>query len=196
MDDAIWDTKRALRRELREGRRTRDSMSRDADSVAITEHLVALATQLGASSVSCYLSGEREPNTRPFLNWAHAASIRVLLPVAREDGLLDWVVSDGVSETEGLFGLPEGVGDVQPPMAIASVDLIVAPALAVDRMGNRLGQGRGYYDKVLGSMTSCPPVFGVVFDNEFVDAVPAAPVDRRVDGVVTPSGGAVTFSRR
>lgn len=188
MDDVVWDDKRALRARLRSARRTRAEHPSARVTAALTANLVELARRTGARSLSCYLSSAIEPSTRPFLNWAFEQGIEVLFPIAREDGLLDWVIGDGESETEGLFGLPEVVGEIQPPMAIAQVDLILVPALAIDRAGNRLGQGRGYYDKVLGSMTECPPVYGVVFEEEFLDSVPVAPVDRAVDGVVTPDG--------
>lgn len=195
MGDSVWTAKHELRRRLRAERGARSLEQRSADTAALTTHLIEVATQRRVSSLSCYLSAETEPNTRPFLNWAFEQSIRVLFPVVREDGLLDWAVGDGVSEAPGLFGIPEALGDIQPPMAINSVDLIIVPALAVDRAGNRLGQGRGYYDKVLGSMTSCPPVFAVVFDHELVDAVPTAAVDRPVDGAITPSGVHVATRR-
>ena len=127
-----------------------------------------------------------EPTTRPFLQWLHANDRQVLLPVSRNDGLLDWVVSDG-TETEGLFGLPEPVGELLGPIAINDVDLIVVPAAAVDQGGMRMGWGRGYFDKTLGSMEACPPVYAVVFDAEFVDELPREKHDMPVDGIVTPT---------
>ena len=53
---------------------------------------------------------------------------------------------NGESETEGLFGLPEPVGDLLGPIAINDVDLILVPAAAVDATGMRMGWGRGYFD--------------------------------------------------
>ena len=52
----------------------------------------------------------------------------------------------------------------------------------------RMGWGRGYFDKTLGSMETKPPVYAVIFDNEFVDEVPTEIHDQPVDGIVTPSG--------
>ena len=116
----------------------------------------------------------------------------MLVPVSRDDGLLDWAVTDGRQETEGLHGMPEPVGDLLGPIAINHVDLIVVPAAAVDRSGMRMGWGRGYFDRTLGSMERCPPVYAVVFDTELVDSVPIEVHDKRVDGVITPSA-IVTF---
>lgn len=184
--------KRALRAELRERRRIMTVRELDLATQNLSRHLIELATKLGVSSVAAYLPAADEPNIRPFLNWALDQSIRVLLPISRDDGLLDWSVGDGEDEIEGLFGMPEPVGELLGPIAINDVDLILVPAASVDRTGMRMGWGRGYFDRTLGSMEKCPPVYAVIFDRELVDSVPSEVHDKRVDGVVTP-GGIVSF---
>ncbi|MBN9629613.1 MAG: 5-formyltetrahydrofolate cyclo-ligase, partial [Actinobacteria bacterium] len=166
--DTAAHRKRALRAELRERRQNLTSTERQAATAGITRNLIDLATDLSARSIACYLSTTIEPDTRPFVNWAVGQNIRVLLPVSREDGLLDWTTGDGETETEGLFGMPEAVGELLGPIAINDVDLILVPAAAVDETGMRMGWGRGYFDKTLGSMEKCPPVYAVVFDGELV----------------------------
>ncbi|GAA4751637.1 5-formyltetrahydrofolate cyclo-ligase [Amnibacterium soli] len=188
--------KRALRAELRERRHNLTRDERSAASDGITEQLVALTRATGAKQVSCYLSAVDEPNTRPFANWARAEGIRVLFPISRTDGLLDWTTAtDEEEETLGIAGVPEPLGELLGPIAINDVDLIVVPAASVDRTGMRLGWGRGYYDKTLGSMERCPPVYAVIFDSELVDEVPRERHDQAVDGVVTPTR-TVEFSTR
>ncbi|SEA63659.1 5-formyltetrahydrofolate cyclo-ligase [Leifsonia sp. 21MFCrub1.1] len=185
--DTAAHRKRALRAELRERRQNLTTTERQTATAGLTRNLVDLATDLSARSVSAYLSTPMEPDTRPFLNWAHAQGLRVLLPISREDGLLDWTTGDGETETEGLFGLPEAVGELLGPIAINDVDLILVPAAAVDAGGMRMGWGRGYFDKTLGSMEKCPPVYAVLFDGELVDEVPRERHDQPVDGAVTPT---------
>ncbi|RFA19286.1 5-formyltetrahydrofolate cyclo-ligase [Subtercola boreus] len=179
--------KRALRAELRERRRNRTSTERDRATEAFTANLIALTQRSGASVVACYLSAPSEPNTRPYLNWAFENGVRTLFPITREDGLLDWAHGDGESEVQGLFGMPEPVGELLGPIAINDVDLIVVPAAAVDGAGMRLGWGRGYFDKTLGSMLKCPPVYALIYDDELLDDVPREVHDQPVDGVVTPT---------
>jgi 5-formyltetrahydrofolate cyclo-ligase len=185
--------KRALRAQIRERRRIRTSTERAQASAAITQHLVDLASDLRVGSLSAYLSLPDEPGTRDFLDWACENDIRVLLPVSREDGLLDWAPFDGEGEEVDMLGLPTPTSELLGPIAINDVDLIIVPAAAVDREGVRMGWGRGYYDKTLGSMEGCPPVYAVIFDDELVDTVPRERHDQPVDGVVTP-GGIVSFS--
>lgn len=182
--------KRALRAELRERRRIMTARERDQSTAQLCAHLIDLATRLRVSSVAAYLPTTDEPNIRPFLNWADEQKVRILFPISRDDGLLDWTVGDGETEIEGLFGMPEPVGELLGPIAINDVDLILVPAASVDRTGMRMGWGRGYFDRTLGSMEKCPPVYAVIFDRELVDSVPSEVHDKRVDGVVTP--GAIT----
>ncbi|WP_210479532.1 5-formyltetrahydrofolate cyclo-ligase [Naasia sp. SYSU D00948] len=179
--------KRALRAELRERRRTLTSTERAEASSGLTRNLVELTRSTGARSVSCYLSAPDEPDTRGYLRWTAEHGIRTLLPITRNDGLLDWTVSHGTEETVGLFGLPEPIGELLPPSAIDDVDLILVPAACVDERGVRMGWGKGYFDKMLGSIEKCPPVFAVVFDSEVIDEVPRERHDQPVDGAVTPT---------
>lgn len=184
--------KRALRVELRERRRQLSERERASATEALTAHLIDVTTRIGARSIAAYLPTNDEPNIRPFVDWALARHIKVLIPVSRADGLLDWAVTDGRDETEGMFGMLEPTSDLLGPIAINDVDLIIVPAASVDRTGMRMGWGRGYFDRTLGSMERCPPVYAVVFDNELVDSVPSEVHDKRVDGAITPTA-IVTF---
>jgi 5-formyltetrahydrofolate cyclo-ligase len=194
MSDEVAYQKRALRAELKQRRRTMPATERAAADAAITTGLVHLASDLGSRSIAAYLSTAEEPDTREFLAWACGRGIHLLLPVSREDGLLDWAPYDGDEESVDLLGMPTPTSELLGPIAINSVDLILVPAAAVDRTGMRMGWGLGYFDKTLGSMERCPPVYAVIFDDELVDAVPTERHDQPVDGVVTPSG-IVAFDR-
>ncbi|TPW72919.1 5-formyltetrahydrofolate cyclo-ligase [Schumannella sp. 10F1B-5-1] len=188
MPDDIDLAKRALRAELRERRRIRTSTERANDEQALTSHLGALLQRTGARSIAAYLSTPDEPPTRAFLRAADAAGVRILLPISRVDGLLDWATYDGAEEDEDVLGMPTPTSELLSPLAINEVDLILVPAASVDRQGMRMGWGRGYFDKTLGSVEGCPPVYAVIFDDELVDEVPSERHDVPVDGVVTPGG--------
>jgi 5-formyltetrahydrofolate cyclo-ligase len=188
MPDAIASAKRALRAELRERRSMLSQAALDAASAGIGRQLDALVDSLDVRSMSCFLSTTTEPGTRDFVHAAVERGIRVLLPVTRADGLLDWAVATpDLDITEGMFGLPEPVGELLGPIAVNAVDLMVIPAAAVDRQGMRIGWGRGFFDKTIGSMERCPPVYAVIFDSELLDEVPSDLHDQPVTGVVTPT---------
>lgn len=186
MLDETEAQKRAIRAEVRERRRSVTSLERETNRTALTENLKAVVGELRPTAISCYLPTLDEPDTTEFIAWAHESGIRVLLPISRDDGLLDWVASDGTETEPGLYGIPEARGELLSPLAVNGVELMLIPASGVDAHGVRLGWGRGYFDKTLGSMDHRPPVFAVIFDDELVDALPAELHDQPVDGVITP----------
>jgi 5-formyltetrahydrofolate cyclo-ligase len=187
MPDDIDDAKRALRAELRERRRIRTSTEKAAADAAITARLGELTARFAPTLVAAYLSTPDEPGTRDWLRSTAAAGVRILLPISRADGLLDWAPYDGEDEDQDVLGMPTPTTELLGPMAIDDADLILVPAAGVDRSGMRMGWGRGYFDKTLGSMQNCPPVYAVVFDDELLDEVPRDRHDMPVNGVVTPS---------
>lgn len=194
MPEDIEHVKQALRADLRQRRHMLSPIQQEHAEESLTEQLWNLVDATGATSISCYLSTTLEPGTRTFVNQAIERGLRVLLPSTRADGLLDWVVAtvDG-DEADGPLGVPEPVGELLGPIAVDEVDLLLIPAAAVDESGMRLGWGRGYFDKTIGSMQKCPPVYAVIFDSELLDEVPAEPHDQPVSGVVTPTR-IVTFA--
>ena len=62
---------------------------------------------------------------------------------------------------------------------------MLVPAIAVDQSGNRLGKGKGFYDRYLQNRHF--PRYAVVFDEEVLDAIPTQLHDQRMSGFVTPS---------
>jgi 5-formyltetrahydrofolate cyclo-ligase len=157
-------------------------------ATGLTKQLLNLTRELGAATVGCYLSTIDEPGTRDFVEQALSEGVDVLLPISREDGLLDWARFDQGGEDLDVLGMPVPTSELLGPMAIDSADLLLIPAALVDKAGNRMGWGRGYFDRTLGSMAHRPPVFAVVYNHEVVDEVPTEAHDQGVDGVVTPDG--------
>ncbi len=83
----------------------------------------------------------------------------------------------------GRFGLMEPDGDPVREVPAARFDIVLAPLLAFDRNGGRLGFGGGYYDTLLGDCR-CRAV-GLAYSFQEVPAVPIAPHDRKLDIIVT-----------
>ena len=188
MSEAAPQLKAALRADARERRRTMTLDAQESSAQGVLTQLQTLVTELGAKSIGCYLSTVDEPPTRAFIEWALEQEMEVLLPISRDDGLLDWAHFSAGDEGVDHLGMPIPLGDLLGPVAIDTVDVLVVPASLVDRDGMRMGWGRGYFDRTLGSMGHRPPVFAVVYDHEVVDSVPRETHDQPVDGVVTPSG--------
>jgi len=116
---------------------------------------------------------------------------RLLLPVLLPDRSLDWAVYDGRLAPTG-YGPPEPTGPRLGMAAIGQAELVVVPALAVDRWGVRLGRGGGSYDRALALADAGAEVVALLHDGELLDRpLPVQPHDRRVTAVITPSTGLV-----
>jgi 5-formyltetrahydrofolate cyclo-ligase len=134
---------------------------------ALLENLLAVVKMHNPKRVATYISYPTEPDTKVFIQTLLAEGITVLVPETLEDGMLSW---HEYLETEEV--------------SLAAGDLLFVPALAVDELGNRLGRGKGYFDREISSLTDVL-VYAVVFENEVLDTVPVEAHDQRVDGVVT-----------
>ena len=95
---------------------------------------------------------------------------------------LEWVRFDEHQARHPL-GMNEPLGDA---VSISEVDLMVIPALAADLSGNRLGRGRGFYDRALTKLITKKTVV-VVHDDELVSRVPTEPHDAVVQVICTCS---------
>ena len=134
------------------------------------DHVLGLLDELGLgpeSVVTSYVALAGEPPTAP-LNAALAAhGIRVLVPITLPDFDLDW--HDAGDAAESPLG----------PDAVALADVVLAPGLAVDHRGTRMGQGGGCYDRALPRRRPGTPVVVVLHPGELVDPdEPSLPRDR------------------
>ncbi len=85
----------------------------------------------------------------------------------------------------GRFGIPEPPEG--PAFPVDGIDLIFVPGISFDRIGHRIGYGKGYYDRLLQANGHARTV-GVCFDECFVDRLPADSWDVQVECVVTQTG--------
>jgi 5-formyltetrahydrofolate cyclo-ligase len=177
--------KARLRARLRERRAART----DAERVTAGERLAAHAGALRAQTIAAFVGTRTEPPTLPLLEALTRAGRRVLLPVLRADMDLEWGefrAADALRPAR--LGLLEPTGASLGLEAVAAAEVVLAPALAIDAAGRRLGQGGGSYDRALERVAA--PVVAIVFDDEVLDEpVPVEAHDRGVAGVLTPGGG-------
>lgn len=147
--------------------------------------------------IAAYASAADEPGD---LRWLDALRryAHILLPVVPggPPAPLRWGVYRGAESLErGRFGiaqprltLPDAPRRPHPTIDLDRADLVLVPALAVDRAGRRLGQGAGYYDRSLPAADPRAALLAVVFDDELVDVLPSDAHDSPVHGALTPSG--------
>jgi 5-formyltetrahydrofolate cyclo-ligase len=112
----------------------------------------------GALAIAAYIASPGEPDVAGIRSAIRDAGGTVLLPIPRPDRTLDWAHDDGRYRPEGRYPIevPAGavIGSGVGALLAHGVRTILVPALAVDRSGTRLGQGGGYYDRLLAELAT------------------------------------------
>lgn len=153
---------------------------------AFTRHLHGLSEWQSAQTIAGYLGYGAEPRVTHLLQQAILLGKTVLLPILQGDGDLKWAAWDGEIDSlvrRGNVLEPHIPGTFE---AISSADIVITPALAVDRSGHRLGQGGGSFDRALKRAVNATSI-ALIYDHDFVDQLPADEHDQRVDVVITPT---------
>lgn len=167
--------KQDLREEFLQRRREMSAEQIEAARAAVREAVLRQCAAAGWRSVAGFLPLRTEPCSRELLDTLVERGVRVIVPVTLPDRDLDWVQ------------LP---GDVPLTLdAIAAVDAVLVPALAVAADGTRLGRGGGSYDRALARVPDGVVVAALLHDGEAVAHLPRDSWDRPVTAYVTPSGG-------
>ncbi|UZN04241.1 5-formyltetrahydrofolate cyclo-ligase [Cellulomonas sp. S1-8] len=179
-----------LRRQVR-ARRTHRSARRRAEAAQrLVEVVLTIPEVAAARCVSVYASRPTEPGTGPLIEALAARGVRLLLPVLGTGLQRDWAEYTGADDLrERAPGRPpEPSGAPLGVAALADADVVLVPALAVDASGARLGQGGGWYDRVLAHARPDVPVVALVHEDEVLDTVPRESHDLTVTAVATPDG--------
>ncbi|BCJ58715.1 5-formyltetrahydrofolate cyclo-ligase [Micromonospora endophytica] len=191
--EVTHEAKRERRVALLAHRRALPEAVRLAAAERLQAELVTLLRRLRPSRVTAYAPVGTEPggpDLPAVLAAALPAGAQLLLPVLRDDLDLDWAAWTGPAD---MVAAGRGIREPASPRlgvrAITTADLVVLPGLAVDRRGVRLGRGGGSYDRALARLPATARTVVPLYDGELLDALPAAPHDRPVGAVVTPTGG-------
>ena len=151
--------------------------------------------------VCAYVPVGAEPGSIEMLDALLRHADRVLLPVAR-------TAADDSVDGDAVGRIPAGRTGHSPVRAartgravaaadaVAEADVVVVPALAVDRSGARLGRGRGFYDRTLVLRAPHARLIAIVRDEELLDEVPHEPHDVPMTHALTPGRGLVELTVR
>ncbi len=181
--------KYGIRKELRNVRAGMDVNEWRSGSVLVAEKVMLIPELHRAGSVMLYLSmnDRREVDTAPLVSRIAAkGDMRMYVPFTCGETLCAASFSEGDPVVPGRFGQPEPVHASTCTEELP--DIVIVPAVAVDREGKRLGYGKGYYDRYLSGLRKkgAPPfVIALVFSFQLLDALPCDPWDEKLDCIVT-----------
>ena len=173
--------KEDIRRRIKAHKALLSDAERRQAAASVFAMLEQTAAFMLADRIMLYHSLPDELSTVEFIDKWHASK-HFFLP--RVNGVnLEILPYDKSRMQYGAFHIEEPAGD--DVRDVSEIELIVVPAVAYDRRGNRVGRGRGYYDRLLASTKAVK--VGVGYDFQLVEAVDAEPHDIPVDMVITES---------
>lgn len=158
-------------------------------SMRIVQNIKALEKFQTATVIHAFLSDEnrQEVNLIPLLELIIASQKKLLVPVVDGSNLTTVELTSFNHLTRHAFGVLEPTERTRSPLEEA-IDFVLVPLLAVDKSGNRLGYGKGYYDRFFKRLSSNPFKLGVAFEFQVLDEVPATESDVRLNAVMTEKG--------
>ena len=186
----LREAKQAMRTLVAAARDALDPAWRAQASVRLVERIAELPTFVDAGTVLLTAPFRSEWDASPLVARALAAGKVVALPRVDESSRmleLKRIVDPVRDIVAGYRGLPEPATRCER-VATASIDWVLVPGIAFDRMGGRLGYGGGYYDRLLPVLPVRAARVAGAFSAQIVDAVPSAPHDITMDTVVTEAG--------
>ena len=137
-----------------------------------------------ARTVLLYYSLPDEVNTHSLIEQLAKEGKRVLLPVVIDsENMVLRGYTDSQDLKEGALHIMEPIGKEFPEQAYSQIDVAVIPGMSFDQQGNRLGRGKGYYDRFLEQVPSIYKI-GMCFDFQKVELVPTKHRDIRMDEVI------------
>ena len=184
-------TKAEWRTALLAARRSVTQAVRNDEASRLCRHLDGFAG--GVRTVCAYLPVGSEPGSVALVDRLAELCDDVLLPVTAEGEHrpLSWGRYRPGALVAARFGLQEPPRPWLSPVAVAQADLVLVPALVVDRRGVRLGRGGGFYDRTLMLCAPDTPLVAVVRDDEVVDELPHDPHDVLMTHALTPGAGLI-----
>ncbi len=183
---SIAEEKAALRSVIRAARRAIGDDERRSAALAVAKSLGHVLSFGDVNTVLGYMPMRYELDITPALELLKGRGVRIAYPLCTDEGGLRLFAPDSdESFTSGAYGISEPVPERSTEITADELDAIILPAIGFDPACRRLGQGGGYYDRLL-ARSSCMTV-AVGFDCQLVEFIPTERTDRPVDVVVTPT---------
>jgi 5-formyltetrahydrofolate cyclo-ligase len=184
---AVVRQKQRLRFELLHSRKSQSKVEIQCAGHEISRILFEKTPLFSSRIVGMYASDEFEVPTRPIFDLLNQRGIRCAFPRVDSDSLRFHLISDWSELRPGFAGIlePHWGREVLP----SQLDVLLVPAVGFDHHRNRIGRGRGFYDRLLSDPLNRPKsVIGIAFHFQIASSLPVSSEDQKVDRVITEKG--------
>jgi 5-formyltetrahydrofolate cyclo-ligase len=185
---SIRERKDALRKQAHANRNAQEH--KDDLSRRIVGAFMSLPEYAVAETVMFYIDVRSEVRTRYDLELTLQSGKTIVIPWCNADGELELFRLDSMDELEvGMYKILEPRTELrslpEKQVNVESLDLIMVPGVGFDRLGGRMGHGKGYYDKLLQHARKNTPLVALAFECQVFDEIPVAEHDIFMDKLIT-----------
>ncbi len=183
----LQETKKRIRAEAHAKRNAQ--LDKEPLSLAICATFTSLAEYTAAKTVMFYVDVRSEVRTRHYLATALTHGKKIVVPYCVAGELELFHLEDMNELDVGMYKILEPRNDLRDLPAkkvdVKDLDLIMAPGVAFDRRGARMGHGFGYYDKLLEHARPDVPFVALAFECQFFPDIPTQAHDVFMDKIIT-----------
>jgi 5-formyltetrahydrofolate cyclo-ligase len=151
-------------------------------SKSIQEFVINSKEFRQAKVVGAYFAFGSEVTTELIIEQAKTLVKKIALPRVEEDKITFYELSSIKSLIMGRFGIMEP----PPSVPISEIDILVVPGIAFDKTGNRLGYGKGYYDRLMSGKQTFS--IGLAYSFQLLENLPYDRYDKRLDAIASEDG--------
>ncbi|MEW6295292.1 MAG: 5-formyltetrahydrofolate cyclo-ligase [Candidatus Diapherotrites archaeon] len=180
--------KKKLRKEFKA---KRDLLSKEElieKSNEIKKNLFELQEFRKAKTLFSYISFKSEVRTHELIKEALKKKKRVVIPITdfKKNKIFLSEIKNFEKELEPtLIGLFQPKKEFLRPVNAKELDLIIIPGIAFDEKGNRIGSGKGFFDKFLSELPKKIPVIALAFESQLTKEIPCECHDMKVEKIIT-----------
>lgn len=180
--------KRKLRKEIREKRDSISIKDRKKRSKIIAEKFFDTVFYNYSNNILVYYPFGSEIDTTIIIRQALENNKRIILPKVYSRELKLYYVNKLSEQLErGKYGILEPISSFCRPAEIKDIDLAVVPGLGFDKDLNRLGYGKGFFDRLLTLIPEEVKKIALCFDVQVVESIPVSEYDIKIDFLITES---------
>ncbi len=178
--------KGSLRQHYLELLKKQGSADREVKSQLIGAKLFGLEAFKKAKTILFYASLPGEVNTFAMITKAIELKKHICLPVVANQRTMIPTLTKTMTDLEtGQYGISQPRHDASLEVNPKDIDAVIVPGLSFDKFCNRLGRGKGYYDRFLSTLPLNTVTIGLAFDFQLVDRLPVEEHDVPLSVVIS-----------
>ena len=176
--------KNKIRKEVLALRKAMPICLSEEKSRKIAEKVISHPVYQDAELILCYIDARGEVKTRNIINYAWENGKRVAVPRVHGDIMKFYLISSYDDLEIGCFNIMEPKKQCIEVTDIPENSVVIMPGVAFDKEGNRIGYGKGYYDKYFAQY---PDVYkiAIAFSLQIVPEIPTDELDIKAHCVIT-----------